>query len=1044
MLRRLPILPSAVDSIRSGFLAFLKNLTQRIRTNLNPAYLNVDASAEFGELSWRPSPIKKRSVTIYSHVDGTEIHKPQSQPTAFYLVLNGDTRDFKRCNVFKGVAAECLNGREISVFGQSDSGLNCSLVIVEYNEKNVRAGHVSIALNNAAIYRRPPGIRRCMLALRFAGSGRCTIFGVRVAEAPSNLVPSSSTASPFSEEKGLTASDKQLSPRWQIPTLAYDALIELAKTLPVSNGSRYHKRIPLKVGIITDIFMYNFYKDAFEEVNYLSPSNFEAVQAVTKLDLVLYVTCWKGIESEEWRGVKFREEPARALDRIIAKARADGSKLVFQSIEDPSNLEYFLPIAQKFDYILTSDSESIDRYKQECGHDRVYYGEYGANPRINNPIGCRRHILNAAFFAGSWSGRYKERCDDMTTLFDSILGSGGELIIADRNHDTLSPELQYPERFRSGTVPPIEHTLLQSMHKLFRYNLNFNSIKNSPTMCAMRVYEMQAMGVGILSNYARSVFNNFPEIRIVPWHERLDMEFSPEMGFEEYRRKMRLVRNVLTDKTTHDIAARLVRFIGYEKIGPTEPVICVIYDGDDCAPVQAQVERQNYKSCLVVKSTDVDTKEKWYKLVHEHAVEYFTWFTDSDEYEEDYLDSLLNAFKYTAARYTTHLAWFDGKAFHDGIQHDYTNTSGGRARTLFAADEFVPSDFVGHPPHAELTGVSGGYAIDPFELNYARYVEHLSSDTAAVNPQLSVIVPVFNNGRFLRTKCIESLMRNQLWPRMEVLLVDDGSSDPETLQIVTRLAQENRNIRTFFFGDEGSGSASRPRNKGISLARAPLITFLDPDNEISPGGYDSLTALYFEANGQHPEGVDFVSGYHVKVEGQAKAIGKHASQRLLVFEDLKARFLESGKFPVIPTQPAVIDQRLFENGELRFVEGAAGQDSLFGWDLLCHSRAGAFTDAAFLIYYAQRAGSIVNAIDTVYFHKKLILEKAQTAMLTKHGLMEAYLTKAYERFMRSWYLTKLDAVADEAERERCAAILDEIAGLYGRVVPTQSSADSAT
>ncbi|MCG9056337.1 glycosyltransferase [Laribacter hongkongensis] len=1045
MLKKSKIIRADFGLTRPVFFAFGNRIFQNIRETLNPKFLNLDAAIELSQLSWYlGSASTEKKIAIRSHVDGTEIHISQLQSAAVYLVLNGDSRYFKKINLFKGVAAEYLDGMEISVLGQVDSGMICSLIIIEYDEKNIRISHQNISLNKTVVYRSAPGVRRCLVALRFTGSGRCSILGIRIVKPTSESALSSSSVPSDSRANGLVPPSKQSVAQVFIPALAYTALTELAKSLPVSNGSRYHKKIPLKVGIITDLYMYNFYKDTFAEVYYLSPSNFKSVQAATRLDLILYVSCWKGIDDEEWRGIKFRDEPARALDQIIAKAREDNSKLVFQSIEDPSNFEYFLPIAKKFDFILTSDVECIDRYKLECGHDRVFYGEYGANPIINNPIGCRRHVLNGAFFAGSWSARYEERCNDMATLFDSIRDSGGDLIIADRNHETSSLELQYPERFRSCIVPPLEHTLLQAMHKLFRHNLNFNSIKDSPTMCAMRVYEMQAMGVGILSNYARSVFNNFPEIRIVPWRERLDVEFEEANGFEEYRRNMQLVRNVLADKTAHDIASRLIEYVGFDHLTTSLPIICVICDGDDCRLIQVQVDRQRYKSCIIVKSSDINSAEKWQAFADTHNIEYFTWFTDADEYEDGYLDSMLNAFKYTAARYITRLAWFDGKTLIDGIQHDYVDTVGGRARTLFAADQFIPADFIDRDPHEIVIGVSGGYAIDPFELNYIRYAEHQSSHMAAESPQLSVIVPVFNNGRFLRAKCIESLMRNQLWPRMEVLLIDDGSNDPETLHIVATLAREHRNIRTFYFDDEGSGSASRPRNKGISLAQAPLISFLDPDNEISPGGYDVLVSLYSEANDQRHEGVDFISGYHVKVESQAKPIGKHASQRLLVIEDLKSRFLESGTFPVIATQPAVINRRIFETGELRFVEKAAGQDTLFGWELLCHARAGAFTDAAFLIYYAQRAGSIVNAIDTNYFNKKLILEQAQTAMLAKHGLMEPYLAGPYERFFVNWYLPKLNAVADEEERKRCEAILADIVQLYGRDMPKLTSSEPTT
>lgn len=820
---------------------------------------------------------------------------------------------------------------------------------------------------------------------------------------------------------------------------SYDDLLALARSLPVSNGSRLLEKIPVRVGIITDIFMFNFYRDAFSEVHYLSPANYEQVMDARSLDLVMYVTCWRGLNNEEWRGVKFRSQPAEALEGIVKRARANDIKLVFQSIEDPSNFEYFLPIAKKFDYIFTTDADSVERYKVECGHEHVFYGEYGVNPRINNPIGCRRHVLNAAFFAGSWNARYKARCEDMETVFDSIMQSGGELLIVDRNYGTGSNELQYPERFRDCVRPPVEHELLQSMHKLFRYNLNFNSIKDSPTMCAMRAYELQAMGVGIISNYARSVYNNFPEIRIVPWRMDLSREFGSQQDLEEYRRNMAMVRNVMNDKTSRDIALRLIEAIGFkgENIRRCEPKVCIIIEAHT-AEVIRSVRRQRYMHCVPVTVAEIDTEEKWVAFARENNVDYFTWFAGSDEYEADYLTDLVNAFKYTNARYVTRLAWFRDGLFEDGPQHEFTETIGGKARTLFAACEFSPLQFLEAPPHEKISNVPGGYAIDPFELNYKRYISKSNAANSALPPRLSVVVPVYNNGRFLLAKCVSSLKRNRMWPEIEVLLIDDGSTEEETVRIVEELAQEHKNIRAFFFRDGGSGSASRPRNKGIELAAAPLISFLDPDNEISPCGYDALVDLYEESVALRKGDIDFVAGYHVKVEAQAKTIGKHAGERLCIVEDMKKRFLESGKFPVVPTQPAVIHRRLFLDGKLRFVEGAAGQDTLFGWALLCHAKAAVFTDVAYLVYYAQRAGSIVNAIDATYFEKKLILERAQSEFLARHGLKEAYKSYGYERFMREWYLPKLKLVRAPSERSRCLAILEEIARLYERKLPVEA------
>src|SRR5699024_2812445 len=140
-------------------------------------------------------------------------------------------------------------------------------------------------------------------------------------------------------------------------------LLTLAKSLPDSNGSHHFEPLNLSIGIIADESMYNFYKDSCRDVHYLSPSNFKSTLSEAELDAIIYVTCWKGLTNEEWRGIKFRDEPVRALESIIAQAQDRGIPTIFQSIEDPSNFDYFLPIARKFDHIFTSDVECIDNYR---------------------------------------------------------------------------------------------------------------------------------------------------------------------------------------------------------------------------------------------------------------------------------------------------------------------------------------------------------------------------------------------------------------------------------------------------------------------------------------------------------------------------------------------------------------------------------------------------------------------------------------------------------------------------------------------------------
>ena len=106
--------------------------------------------------------------------------------------------------------------------------------------------------------------------------------------------------------------------------------------------------------------------------------------------------------------------------------------------------------------------------------------------------------------------------------------------------------------------------------------------------------------------------------------------------------------------------------------------------------------------------------------------------------------------------------------------------------------------------------------------------------------KISVIIAIFNNGKLLRDRCIEGLKKSSIFKDMEILLIDDGSTDDETLYIVKGLEREYENIKAAYLPKGGSGGACRPRNIGIHLSTCDYITYLDPDNEAINDGYYKL------------------------------------------------------------------------------------------------------------------------------------------------------------------------------------------------------------
>lgn len=99
---------------------------------------------------------------------------------------------------------------------------------------------------------------------------------------------------------------------------------------------------------------------------------------------------------------------------------------------------------------------------------------------------------------------------------------------------------------------------------------------------------------------------------------------------------------------------------------------------------------------------------------------------------------------------------------------------------------------------------------------------------------ISVIIPVYNILEYL-PRCVHSVC-NQTYRNLEILLIDDGSTDG-TGELCEELAKED--ARIFVYHKENGGSSSA-RNLGLEKARGDYLGFVDSDDYISPEMYELL------------------------------------------------------------------------------------------------------------------------------------------------------------------------------------------------------------
>ena len=101
---------------------------------------------------------------------------------------------------------------------------------------------------------------------------------------------------------------------------------------------------------------------------------------------------------------------------------------------------------------------------------------------------------------------------------------------------------------------------------------------------------------------------------------------------------------------------------------------------------------------------------------------------------------------------------------------------------------------------------------------------------------VSVIVPVYNVENYLR-KCLDSVI-NQSYGNLEILLIDDGSTDTSG-ELCEEYAEKDSRVKIFH---KENGGLSSARNMGLDYALGKYITFVDSDDYLAEDAIESLVA----------------------------------------------------------------------------------------------------------------------------------------------------------------------------------------------------------
>ncbi len=98
-------------------------------------------------------------------------------------------------------------------------------------------------------------------------------------------------------------------------------------------------------------------------------------------------------------------------------------------------------------------------------------------------------------------------------------------------------------------------------------------------------------------------------------------------------------------------------------------------------------------------------------------------------------------------------------------------------------------------------------------------------------PVISVVIPFYNDKAYIE-QSVNSVL-NQTFPYYEILIIDDGSKDEESLKKLDEVAKQDKRIKVFHKENEGL-SATRDYGASKSQENAKYLMFLDSDDLLEP------------------------------------------------------------------------------------------------------------------------------------------------------------------------------------------------------------------
>lgn len=212
---------------------------------------------------------------------------------------------------------------------------------------------------------------------------------------------------------------------------------------------------------------------------------------------------------------------------------------------------------------------------------------------------------------------------------------------------------------------------------------------------------------------------------------------------------------------------------------------------------------------------------------------------------------------------------------------------------------------------------------------------------------ISVVVPIYNVENYLK-RCIDSIV-NQTYENLEIILVDDGSTDGSSAICDAYAKKENR-IKVVHQKNAGLSAA---RNNGFKMAKGEYIGFIDADDYVEPAMYEELLHQMLL------HGADMAIGNVCRVDENGYLLEDTSAVTDAVYtkEEMLRKITEENGVYFVTAWNKLYKREIFD--KVSFPEGKIHEDEFVIHEILdCCKKI--VTTKKIYYYYVQRANSIMS------------------------------------------------------------------------------------